>query len=345
MVESTKRLYLDQPSPGTENRNDEEDFNPYDERMGDAEKWLEIDLHGLSSELELLRSSMKVIWADKEILLYQTLSAAICVMVLYFYLFELFPSFDPETVERTISGPTFAYQLFPYYIVAFLVMTYFNIASVVVATIRMRGGDHTLRDGIEAATRRLLPVFQWAGVSGLVAVLLTLIRGGVEGGIVFSWILGFAWAVVTYFVVPVLLFEEEGPITAARRSFMIVRRIWSETLDGNLGLTIVLISFGLPGLVAVLPIGLLLGGPVTMVIPIVASLSLLAIFAASLNSVLVATLYGLTRTGEIPKPASMYALVRSAVDALTEDITPHPAIVDETKPQVDTRHFNKMRKS
>ena len=341
----TKEVYLNQPKSESIFRDEKGNIDLYSEVVGDAEEWSGLELRNFSSAMELIRTCLRVIRADKEILMYQTISVAICVTVLYLFLFGLFPSFDPETVEETMSEPTFAFQLFPYYFIAFLVLTYFNTATVVVATIRMKGGDHTFRDGIEAATRRLLPIFQWAGVSALMGVLLTLIRSDPIWGVVMTWIVGFTWSVATYFVIPVLLFEEEGPITAARRSFAIVRRIWRETLDGNLGLTIVFISFGMLGLTIVLPVGVLLGGPLTMIISIVIFLSLLGIFAAALNSVLVATLYGIARTGEIPNPASMYALMKSAVEALTEDIRPLPAVVDDTKPQVDTKYFNRMRKS
>src|SRR4030066_666160 len=99
-VESTKEGVQGQPTPETSYRDEEGNINLYSEDGSDAEEWSEIDLRNFSSGIELIRTCLKVIWADKEILLYQTISVAICVTTLYFFLFAWFPSFDPETVEE-----------------------------------------------------------------------------------------------------------------------------------------------------------------------------------------------------------------------------------------------------
>ena len=52
--------------------------------------------------------------------------------------------------------------------------------------------------------------------------------GGLLGGL-----LEFSWAVITYFVVPVLVTEKVGPVTAVKRSAAILRAKWGESLAGE----------------------------------------------------------------------------------------------------------------
>jgi hypothetical protein len=49
----------------------------------------------------------------------------------------------------------------------------------------------------------------------------------------------FAWAIVTYFVVPVLVAEKAGPIEAVKRSSAIIKSTWGESLTGEAGMGVV----------------------------------------------------------------------------------------------------------
>jgi len=343
---STRELYLNQPDASSSYRNAFGEIDPYhgEEVIGEdssAASW-----EDFPDGWDLIRTCAGVIRSDVTIVLYQIISVVICVTALYLFLIALFASTDLETVSLNDQGPEFAFQLFAYYFFAFMVLTFFNAASVVVATIRLRGGDPVFRDGIEAASGKLLPIFQWAGISAVVGVLLVALRSGTGESVLFSAIFGFIWSVVTYFVVPILLFEEEGPIYASSSSFLMVSRIGRRALDGNGWRFYVLIAFGLLGLTVMLPAGVLLGGPITVVLPMIVLLSALGVFASTFNSVLAAIMYGLARTGEIKRPVGAYRLMKMAVDNMAEDLKPQPEIVDESKPHVETsKYINRMRKS
>ena len=60
-------------------------------------------------------------------------------------------------------------------------------------------------------------------------------RAGFVGKIVVG-LLGFAWNVATYLVVPVLAVENVGPIEAVKRSASYLRKTWGEQIVGNLGM-------------------------------------------------------------------------------------------------------------
>jgi hypothetical protein len=84
-------------------------------------------------------------------------------------------------------------------------------------------------------------------------------RGGIAGRIVGS-IAGLAWTVVTFLVLPVLVFEGLGPIAAVKRSGRLFKQTWGENLMTNAGIGIVGMFAMLAGAVPLVPF-LLIGGP------------------------------------------------------------------------------------
>jgi Family of unknown function (DUF6159) len=66
-------------------------------------------------------------------------------------------------------------------------------------------------------------------------------RAGLVGAIIIG-IIGFAWNLATFLVVPVLVMENLGPIDAIKRSGSLLRKTWGEQLIGAGGIGLV---FGL----------------------------------------------------------------------------------------------------
>jgi len=60
-------------------------------------------------------------------------------------------------------------------------------------------------------------------------------RSGVLGKIVVS-LVGLAWNLATFLVVPVLAAEDVGPIDAVKRSGAYLRKTWGEQIVGNAGM-------------------------------------------------------------------------------------------------------------
>ena len=98
-------------------------------------------------------------------------------------------------------------------------------------------------------------ILDWTAVSATVGVILRVIESRSERfEEIVSGLLGMAWTIATYFVVPILVVERVGPIRASRRSMSSMRRTWGEALTANFGIGI--ITF-LATLIALIP---LIGG-------------------------------------------------------------------------------------
>lgn len=72
-------------------------------------------------------------------------------------------------------------------------------------------------------------------VGGLITALEALLRqvGGQLLASIVGGLANFGWSVATFFVVPVIAFEDLGPRDAIRRSSGIVRERWGEGVTGS----------------------------------------------------------------------------------------------------------------
>jgi hypothetical protein len=133
------------------------------------------------------------------------------------------------------------------------VSTYFNVALVGIASNRLAGGTATLNDGLQIAWERKWSIFQWALLSATVGMVIQALeqKFGFLGRIVIR-IIGVAWVLASFFVVPLLAAENMGPVEALSKSGRIFRKTWGEQVTGGFSFGLVFFLLALPG--ALLPI-------------------------------------------------------------------------------------------
>ncbi|HVT05605.1 MAG TPA: DUF6159 family protein [Thermoanaerobaculia bacterium] len=208
---------------------------------------------------QIFRESLSVLRQDKEILIFPLLSGILTVLALGGLIFggvitgffARFSSSGDHYVQGNILGYT---TLFVWYFVSWFIILFFNVAVVQCAKIRLDGGDPTAGDGFRAAAQHLSQIVVWALISASVGVILRMIaeRSKLIGRIITGF-LGGVWAIATYFIVPVMIFEKRGVKDSITQSTELVRKTWGESLvaAGGVGLFITLLA--IPGVL--LPIG------------------------------------------------------------------------------------------
>jgi hypothetical protein len=133
------------------------------------------------------------------------------------------------------------------YLVAGIVVTFFQAALVLGANDRLDGRDVSVGGAVSGASRQLPAIVGWALLQTTVSLVLQAIeeRAGFVGQII-AGLFGAAWRIVTFLAIPVVALEGIGPIAALKRSGVLLKQTWGENLAGQLG-------FGLLGFVAALP--------------------------------------------------------------------------------------------
>ncbi|MFK8035500.1 MAG: DUF6159 family protein [Hyphomicrobiales bacterium] len=200
----------------------------------------------IRNALKLVKACWKVLMLDKELLLFPVMSMAVQASLLMSVLFQFGFFYDFEwaienligTLETTQEWVLVLYAFLSYF-VAYFVIIFFNAAMIACVKIRFAGGDPTVIDGLRFSITRLPQILVWATVAATVGFILEQFEKKSEG--IFSFFLRFlgaAWGVATYFVVPVLVSENIGPISAIERSVSIIRRTWGEALASVIGLSV-----------------------------------------------------------------------------------------------------------
>ncbi|WP_254824054.1 DUF6159 family protein [Haloglomus halophilum] len=184
--------------------------------------------------------------------------------------------------------------LFAVYFGTSLLAAFGNAALVYAARESFRGADPTVVESLRAAAGHAGALVVWALASAVVGLVLRAIESSSDllGDLVAA-LLGLAWGALTYFVVPVVVFEDAGPVEMFRESGRTVRDIWGEAFGADFTTEAVSLLLVLPG-IAVVAVALLVpdptgAGPLLLVGVALAAVGFL--FGAALQGVTKAALY------------------------------------------------------
>ncbi len=255
---------------------------------------------------ELMKSSARVLREDTSLLVFPALSGIACLFVTASFALPLFFSGAfaiNGNVNQVTHNPLAFVVGFAFYFCSYFVIIFFNSALVACAVIRFNGGTPTLSDGFQAAAARLPQIAAWSPVSATVGFLLKIIESRSERvGEIVSGLLGLAWSVATFFVIPVIVVEKAGPFEAMQRSMSILRRAWGEAFVGNQGIGFFIFIAAVLGCVPA-GLGFLIGSGVAIAIGIAITAILeigVAIVSAALHTILLGALYVYAAEGRVP---------------------------------------------
>ncbi len=122
----------------------------------------------------------------------------------------------------------------------------------------LHGRDSSFGAGIGAAFAHLPALLGWAAIQTLVGWLLSMLQG--NGGdnvvlnivrLVLASLAAVVWSVITFFVLPMIMLRDKGPISGIKESVGLIRSTWGKQIAGGvrIGVIIGLLSV-LPGIVA-----------------------------------------------------------------------------------------------
>ena len=278
----------------------------------------------LSQGWAMAKGSYAVLQRCPQLAIFPVISGAILLLIAGGLIVSLAPeiglfhqTFDPVWDNL---GSTDAGQI-KFYIAAFVVIylltvvaVFCNVALIYSALRVYQGQNPSVGEGFTAAVGRLPQILGWALVATTVGLVLNIIEGFLRDKLGFLGALvgkafEFGWAVVTYFVLPVLVVEGLGPVAALRRSSAILKARWGESLAGQarfgvLGFLFGMIAFlifGL-GLAIVLSRGIAgVGGlgVLLMAAGVVVFLASIVVLQA-LNTIFLSGVYIYATTGQVP---------------------------------------------
>ncbi|GIU87216.1 MAG: hypothetical protein KatS3mg009_1731 [Acidimicrobiia bacterium] len=252
----------------------------------------------------LTRASWSVLRRDKELVALPLLAGFACLLTAVPCI-AVIASVDARAVDDPGADWPYAFAVVVLaaglYLWCAYVFVFCNVALLCAADERLRGGDPTLHSALRGAASRAFAILPWAILSATVSLVFAVIRerAGIVGRVLVT--LGIVWSLVTFLVLPVLVFERTGVRAALRRSTELFRRTWGDAAVASGGMCVLAVVASLAGAVAIGPF-VLAGGRAAVL-----GLALFGLWAtvaacvgASLSGILQLACYRYAVDGTVP---------------------------------------------
>jgi len=249
-----------------------------------------------------MKASWKVLRQDKQLAIFSLLS-----LILYALVFILLALVAIAIDRHHFSEKTESWSYFVlgylFYLALYFVGIFFGSAIVAFVHARFNGRNPTIRTAFRTAMGKLPLIAEWAVVAGTVGFILKIIEQKSEiAGNIIAAIIGAAWDVVTFLVVPLMVLEGKGPLEGLKESANLLKKTWGEQLSGNIGFTLIFLGLALPA-VLVVGLGVIVGTKIAMMIAIVIAVAYVVTLAAAqitLEGIFRTALYYYARHGSLP---------------------------------------------
>jgi hypothetical protein len=251
--------------------------------------------------------SLSILRKDKELLIFPVLSGLFTILAFAGLVFggvvtgffERVTSSGEGSLESELLGYS---ALFVWYFVSWFIVIFFNVAIIHCAKIRLDGGDPTVADGFAAAKQHLGRILLWALISATVGLILRVIaeRAKFVGRLI-AWIVGAAWAIATYFIIPVMIFEKRSIRDSVRQSTALIAKTWGESLVAAAGVGVFSMILAVAGLA--LPVLGLFISPTAAVVGLVLMVAYwiaLSVLTSALSGIFRAGLYVYATENRVP---------------------------------------------
>jgi len=194
----------------------------------------------LSNGWTLAMNSFKVLKENKELIIFPVLSGISLVLIMgsFVLVFLSANGWSFENAEDSGTIGNYLY-LFLFYLVNYFIVVFFNMALIHCTRLYFRGEEVSINAGLRFSLSRIGTIFSWSVFAAIVGTILRIIQeeSGIIGKII-TGIIGIVWNIATFFVIPVIAYEDLGPIAAFKRSSQLMKQKWGESLGATF-------SFGL----------------------------------------------------------------------------------------------------
>ena len=247
----------------------------------------------------LAKSSMTVIRLDRELLVLPVLNAVAAVVFgLVLWIIASGRGADFSGNSDSDGGGMIALAVLGL-LGLNVINTFFKGALVSGAHERFTGGDPTIGSSLSGAAGRLHRLLPWALMATTVGIIMSIIeRQGGQLGRIARGLFDMAWGVITFLIIPVVMFDDLGPIKGLKRSGQLLRTSWGENLTAQVGFGLLTIVMAIPGIILVV-----LGGSSglwpLLIIGVLAVMFAMVV-AAALNGIFQTALYLYVTTGSTP---------------------------------------------
>ena len=206
----------------------------------------------------------KSISGNKKLYIYPVLSGIVSVIIFALTFFILI-------LEIPISGYTYYYYIAGIF-VAYVLVYFFATLIIMAMMISYRSVETnnpvTLIEAFSSTKKYTVKAFQWAILYSVLLMILRAIESRVRGigGIIIASIGSFAITVATFFVVPVILDYNTGPIKAIKMSVDTIKSHFGNTFGGVIYIDLYTLIFTGGGFLLLIVSAILFGAGIPLIV-------------------------------------------------------------------------------
>ena len=260
----------------------------------------------ISRTWSLMQMSWRLLTEDKKILIFPLMSLISCLATMAVFIVPMVMTnrWKPPTADASTQQMVSYYSLvFLFYYCNYFVVIFFNSALVSYVVMRMNGDTPTVSDGLHAALVRWPRIAGWALIAATVGFLLKLIEDRSEKiGQIVAAILGSAWALVTFLVVPILVVEEQTPFGALKESTKLLKQTWGENIMMNISFSTIMFLLMIPAVIAIVLASMAHNAVILFICiaTVVLYFVLLALVQSALEAIFQTAIYFYARHSQVP---------------------------------------------
>ena len=199
----------------------------------------------LKMGLVLTKDSLLVIRHHPKLMLFPVLSGVAGLIFLTLFLGITFGLMQISPEGGVLLG------LLVVYLVLTFVSTFFTAALVHQTREVFDGKPVSIREGMNAAWGVKGPIFVWSLIAATVGVIINSLENSDSSAArILGTLFGLAWTILTFFIVPVIVFERPTVGEMFKRSGGLFKDTWGET-------PISLVAINIIGFIVVIPFALL----------------------------------------------------------------------------------------
>ena len=197
----------------------------------------------LSNGWTITKSSFAILKANKQLLIFPVLSGTAMVLIIASILLPIFAfaGWDAENININFDNKAVPYLFtFLFYLVNYFVVVFFNMALVHCTKLYLAGEEVTVMSGIKFSLSRIGVILSWALFAATVGTILKAIQENAGWiGKLIAGAFGLVWGITTFFVVPIIAYENLGPINAFKRSASLMKQKWGESIGSTFSLGLI----------------------------------------------------------------------------------------------------------
>ena len=251
----------------------------------------------LKRSFGLVKKSFGVLLDDKKLLLFPAISSILMIALVISFILPIFVFAESDILFYMLVAI--------FYLAAYFIIIFFNSALIYAASSKMEGKEVSVGESVSFSMSRVGNIFAWALIAATVGMILSILRDKAESGqgpgmLVARFVIGIVglvWSLATYFVVPILVFENVGPIDAIKKSVSLIKKTWGESVIGGIGISGVFFLFYLVGFGLAIVL-FVLGGILPVLVIALPVLLIIFLAQEAIQGIFVAALYKYATTGQ-----------------------------------------------